>query len=381
MIDLPTVEKTLEKIRNGATAASLESEILDFKSFPRKTGGLTDRNKLSKFLVEYAVSFANEQGGALVLGVENKIKGSPAFTGCSNYATEEMKKDVYNKTHPSLIVDIIEMKTEETALLVMFVPKSPVDHSTSGGVKYKRVGKENRIIYPEDEPPLKVQKGIDYSASFMYGVDEKSIDPVEIARLRNWLSKYNPASDLANLDDIPLLKAMRLLQKNNGKWQSTLACVLLVGKEDVLREEFSQNETIFLRFDKDDTTPVTALYLKTPLLKTIDKIWDMIEPYNNVVTIKDSFIETPVPCFPEDVIREAVLNALTHRDYTQNDAVYVKLFKDRIEISNPGGLPGTVTPDNILTHPPCAEKFFALRGIPISWRGEQGWSRGGSNVP
>ncbi len=352
MIDSGMIEESVKKIRNGTTAASLESETLDFKSFPRKAGGLADQNKLSKFLVEYAVSFANARGGALVFGVENEIKGPSAFTGCSNYDTEEMKKDVYNKTHPSLTVDISEMRTEETTLLVVFVLKSPVVHSTSGGVKYRRVGRENRIVYPEDEPALKVEKGLDYTASFIVDVDENAIDPVEVARLRNWLPKYNPASDLANLDDSKLLKAMRLLRKDQDKWQPTLACMLLVGKENVLREEFSQCETIFLRFDEDDTTPAATLYLKSPLLKSIDKIWDMIEPYNNIVTIKDTFVETPVPSFPEDVIREGLLNALTHRDYAQNDAVYVKLFNDKIEISSPGGFPGAVTSNNVLTHPP-----------------------------
>jgi ATP-dependent DNA helicase RecG len=352
MIDLGTIKKAPEKIRNGATAASLENEWIDFKRFPLKRGGVSEQKKLSDFLTEYSVSFANTHGGALIFGVENSVAGPSAFTGCSHYDTDEMKKIVYNKTHPSLIIEIKEMPTEETTLLVMFVPKSPVIHSTNKGVKYKRVGKENRTVYPEDEAALKVAKGHDYTASFMLGIEETAIDPIEIARLRNWLVKNNPESDLTSLDDTQLLEAMNLFKEDNGKRKPTLACMLLVGKKDVLADKFPQCETIFLRFEDDDTTPVTTLYLKWPLLKAIDKIWDMIEPYNNIVTIKDAFIETPVPSFPEDVIREGLLNALTHRDYSQNDAVYVKLFKDKIEISSPGGFPGTVTPGNVLTHPP-----------------------------
>ncbi len=70
----------------------------------------------------------------------------------------------------------------------------------------------------------------------------------------------------------------------------------------------------------------------------------LIEPYNQIHTIKDAFLETPVLSFPEDVVREALLNAVVHRDYTLSDSIYVRVFSDRIEISNPGSFIGGTAP-------------------------------------
>lgn len=55
--------------------------------------------------------------------------------------------------------------------------------------------------------------------------------------------------------------------------------------------------------------------------------------------------------FPERVFQEALLNALSHRDYQSNAAVYVKQYPDRIVIENPGGFLDGITEDNIITHP------------------------------
>lgn len=55
--------------------------------------------------------------------------------------------------------------------------------------------------------------------------------------------------------------------------------------------------------------------------------------------------------FPERVFQESLLNALSHRDYQSNAAVYVKQYPDRVVIENPGGFLDGITEDNIITHP------------------------------
>ncbi|MBW1739462.1 MAG: AAA family ATPase, partial [Deltaproteobacteria bacterium] len=58
--------------------------------------------------------------------------------------------------------------------------------------------------------------------------------------------------------------------------------------------------------------------------------------------------------YPEIALREALLNAFVHADYRIAGPLLVKQFRERLEISNPGGLPGGITPDNILRHEPVA---------------------------
>lgn len=263
-----------------------------------------------------------------------------------------MRRMIFDGTRPPIIAEIEELPQPEGIVLAVKVPKSSRIHSTSSGKKYQRVGTENRLIFPEDETNLKVAKGYDYTAGYMLEVGIDSIDPLEVSRLRNWIEKYSPGSESLGLDDIDLLKSLGIIQEIEGEERLTIAGLMLVGKEQASKRHLPQNEIIYFRFGENDVDPIQSIYMKMPLLRSIEKIWDFIEPFNSVHLIKDAFLETPIPSFPEDVVREAILNAVVHRDYTLPDSIYVRMFPERLEISSPGSFIGGVTPHNVLTHPP-----------------------------
>ncbi|MRG77409.1 MAG: hypothetical protein C5S33_06565 [ANME-2 cluster archaeon] len=346
------IPNLITKIKTTTPAHTLETQQLDFKRFPTTSSRENHKKKLSSLLREYAVAFANSDGGILLLGIENNITSPEAITGCHNYNIEEMRRMVFDGTRPPIIAEIEELPQPEGMLLAVKVSKSSRIHSTSSGKKYQRVGTENRLIFPEDEINLKVAKGYDYTAGYMLEVGLDSIDPLEVSRLRNWIEKYSPGSESLGLDDTDLLKSLGIIQEIEGEERLTIAGLMLVGKKQASKRHLPQNEIIYFRFGESDVDPVQSIYMKMPLLRSIEKVWDMIEPFNQIHTIKDAFLETPVPSFPEDVVREALLNAVVHRDYTLPDSVYVRMFPERLEISSPGSFIGGVTPYNVLTHPP-----------------------------
>jgi len=346
------ISNLIIKIKTTTSAHALETQHLDFKRFPTTSSRENHKNKLSSLLREYTVAFANSEGGTLLLGIENNITGLEAITGCHNYNIEEMKRMIFDGTRPPIIADIEEIPQPEGMVLAVKIPKSSRIHSTSSGKKYQRVGTENRLIFPEDETNLKVAKGYDYTAGYMLEVGIDSIDPLEVSRLRNWIEKYSPGSESLGLDDTDLLKSLGIIQEIEGDERLTIAGLMLVGKEQASKRHLPQNEIIYFRFGESDVDPVQSIYMKMPLLRSIEKIWDFIEPFNSVHLIKDAFLETPIPSFPEDVVREAILNAVVHRDYTLPDSIYVRMFPERLEISSPGSFIGGVTPHNVLTHPP-----------------------------
>ena len=346
------ISQLLAKIKTTTPAHALENHQLDFKRFPTASNQENQKKKLSSLLREYAVAFANADGGTLLFGIEDNIIGPEAITGCHNYNIDEMRRMIFDGTRPPIIAEIEELQQPEGMVLAVNVVKSSRIHSTSSGKKYLRVGTENRIIFPEDETNLKVAKGYDYTAGYMLDVGLDSIDSLEVSRLRNWIEIYSPGSESLVLDDTDLLKSLGIIQEIDGEERLTIAGLMLVGKEQASKRHLPQNEIIYFRFGENDVDPVQSIYMKMPLLRSIEKVWDMIEPFNQVHTIKDGFLETPVPSFPEDVIREALLNAIVHRDYTLLDSIYVRMFPERIEISSPGSFIGGVTPHNVLTHPP-----------------------------
>lgn len=93
------------------------------------------------------------------------------------------------------------------------------------------------------------------------------------------------------------------------------------------------------------------LDLKLPLISIIDKLTERVQAYSKIENIQVGLFRLEVEDFPERVFQEALLNALSHRDYQSNAAVYVKQYPDRIVIENPGGFLDGITEDNIITHP------------------------------
>jgi ATP-dependent DNA helicase RecG len=79
-----------------------------------------------------------------------------------------------------------------------------------------------------------------------------------------------------------------------------------------------------------------------------------VEPHNRIVTLKLGLFHFEIPDFPEEVYREALLNAFAHRDYSLPSPIYLRHFTDRLEISSPGGFVGDVNESNILGHEPVS---------------------------
>jgi ATP-dependent DNA helicase RecG len=79
-----------------------------------------------------------------------------------------------------------------------------------------------------------------------------------------------------------------------------------------------------------------------------DTLWERINLRNDRQSYQDGFFRLDIPTFDEAVVREAVLNAVCHRDYRLPGSVFVRQYARRLEVTSPGGLPEGVTVENIL---------------------------------
>jgi predicted HTH transcriptional regulator len=105
---------------------------------------------------------------------------------------------------------------------------------------------------------------------------------------------------------------------------------------------------------KSDTELISTEDGYNNILTAISRLTELINIDNPVQTIKEGLFHYEYPVFPIEVLREALLNAFSHRDFTKPGPIMVKQFKDRLEISNSGMFIGGVTPKNILHHDPVA---------------------------
>jgi len=90
-----------------------------------------------------------------------------------------------------------------------------------------------------------------------------------------------------------------------------------------------------------------------------DKLWDTVNLRNDLQHYQEGFVMHPVPTFSEQSVREATLNAVSHRDYRHPGSVFVRQFPRRIEIVSPGGFPAGVTPENILYRQNARNRLIA----------------------
>lgn len=326
---------------------ALENEMLEFKSWQGAKASMSEA-------VEAAICLGNAKGGIVVFGVRDRIRGrKQAITGCSGFDLDIWERTVYDSTRPNLTVEIEDLVVPEGTLLVMRVPRGPAPrYGTVAGLYRIRVGKNCMPYSPDAFQRRQVALGaIDWSAEPVEEVGTEAIDEVEVARLRNVLESLRPQSPLLQLTDAELLAAIGAVRNN----RLTRAGLLLVGKRSVLARRLPQHEVIYL-YEPTATDIGFREDMKAPLLAVVQRAQELIQhPERNPVrTLRMGLFHLQIPAYPEESFREAILNALIHRDYLEPGSIYIHQRQREMVVSNPGGFIGGITPENILHHEPKA---------------------------
>jgi ATP-dependent DNA helicase RecG len=102
------------------------------------------------------------------------------------------------------------------------------------------------------------------------------------------------------------------------------------------------------RFDRDELRPEFTEDSRAPLLAIVQRASEVIELSNPVESFEAGLFRVDVPKFPALAYREALINALSHRDYATTGNVAMRVYRDRLEIGSPGGWFGGVNESNIL---------------------------------
>lgn len=330
---------------DGKTTDDLESETLDFTRWDPD-----DPRRRERAIREAVVCFANAQGGILVVGVRDRVRTrKDAIEGVGPCDIDALRKSIYDGTDPHILVDIEELKEPEGRLLVIRVPRGIPPHTTSDGVARIRVGKECRPLKGSQVAGLIMSRGQqDLTAQPLPGSSLADVDPAQVQLLRRLIDAEGGDPALAKLGDRELLASLELLCDS----ELTLAAVLFVGKSTAISRWAPQHEVTFLRL-KQATRYDVRRDLRGPLLEVLEIVQRLLEAHSRITTVAtSSFAELTIPDITWFAAREAVLNALVHRDYFLRQSVQVELRPDRLEIVSPGGFVGEVTPENVLRHPP-----------------------------
>jgi len=346
MRELSEIRSLLDEL-NHKPAGDLEGQDLDFKQW--NTRSLRDAIAL---IVEMAICMANGGGGTVVFGVNDKAVGrSNAILGVPpEIDINRLKKAVYDATDPKLTPVFQELAVPEGTgrLIVMQIyPGLPPYTDTQGRGKI-RIGTDCQPLTGTLRRRVMVETGeTDFTDIPVPGRSENMISAAAMERLREAARRENAPDDLLRRPDRELLATLGLLRDG----RLLRAGVLLVGTEDAIRKQFPGYVWTHLRMISDtDYSDRADGY--DALSIALERVLDRIMADNPITTVRQSLFHFEIRTYPEIALREALLNAFVHADYRIHGPILVKQFRDHLEISNPGGLPGGITPDNILRHEP-----------------------------
>ncbi len=349
-----------------------ESLTVEFKS---------DRKKLSDdVLIDAVVAFANTEGGDIYLGVEDD--GSITGLHKDHKDSTRVAAFIANRTVPPVSVRVEVIQEETADVLKISVPKSRnIVASSSGKIQRRQIKAdgepENVAMYPyEINSRLSALSLLDYSALPVPNAKYDDLDPVEREHLRNILKNYNGEKTLLDLDDEDLDKALRLAVISEEKLVPTFTGMLLLGKKEKIIEHIPTAEAGYTAFRGTEVTTNESFFL--PLLTAIEKIFAFLEARNAEQEMEVGLFRISIPDFDKRAMREAVVNAFAHRDYTRMGRVLIRLDDDGLSISNPGGFIEGVTVENILSVEPHGRNpalADALKRIGLAERSGRGVDR------
>ena len=333
-----------------------ESLNLEFKG--EEKAPLSDRE-----LVEAVVCMANRptsEEGFILIGVEDdgRITGARPRHEAGTIDPRRIQALIANRTQPPLTCSVEVTNFEGKRVIVIKVPRADRPVGTSEGV-YKRraLGGQGKpqclpFLFHEMQASLASRGTLDYSALAVPEASWEDLDPLEFERFRRLLRESRGHGDavLLDLPDFELAKALGAVEANHEPTTVRILGLLLFGREEALGRFVPTHEVAFqvLRGTQVEVND----FFRWPLLRVMEEILTRFRARNREEEVMVGLLRLGIPDYPERAFREAVANALVHRDYTRLGAVHVQWHEDRLVVSNPGGFPEGVNLDNILVTPP-----------------------------
>jgi ATP-dependent DNA helicase RecG len=323
-----------EEALRAALAAPSEDEGLEFK--------LAAQSFRKERICEYVSAIANSGGGSLILGVSDapprKFVGTQAFANLAG-----LRDHVY--TAMRWKIETREFAPDGKRILVISTNAAPRGRPVAFNEKFfQRTGGSLRAMGADDLRIALSGASLDFSSDLCPGAGLSDLDQRAIDRFRALWSR-EPAIAAHGWTDAQLLENAELTIDG----ALTNAALILLGSERALARRLAHAELVFeYRSRESDVGFAERREFRSGLLLWLDEAWERINARNTVQQLRMGLFREDIVAFDENTLREAILNAICHRDYGDPSSCWVRMYPARIEVASPGGFPQGVTPENIL---------------------------------
>ncbi len=315
-----THDELIAVIRKG------ESETVEFKE------------NFDKESIETVGAFANAKGGIVLVGVSDK--GKVVGVQLQKNTINSWVTQIAQSSDPRMIPDMNVFTIAEKNVVTVSIKEYPIKPISIKGRCFRRVGNSNRIMTPQEIAQMHlVSTGISWDA---FPARDITLKDIELKKVQAYIQSAN-RTGRRKITDKPLevLKKLELITEDKISW----AALLVFGMEP--QRSLSQSAVHCGRFRKDKTVIIDDLMIETDLINQVDDVMKFI---TRNISVRFEFEGKPqrknVWEYPLDALREAIINAIVHRDYTFSANVMVEIYDDHIQIWNPGMLlPGVTIED------------------------------------
>lgn len=302
-------------------------------------------------ILGYVTALCNEKGGSLVIGMEDKYPHKVVGTRQNENSTGELEANIYRDTgiRPK-IYELYEDEAEKKGrVLVIDVPSRPAGTVFKfEDVPLMRVGEELKPMSDEVYLSIIQENEPDFSQQICRDATLDELDPDALSVLKEKYAKKQNNPIFLTLSNRQILSDLQLITDEGV----TNAAVILLGKENFIKRVYPQASVMLeYRHSESQITFDNRISYSQPFFIMIDRLWHDIDLRNGKFQIKEGPYIFDVPYFNEEVIRESINNAITHRDYTRHSETVIKQYPQKLIVTNAGGFPHGVTIDNLLTVP------------------------------
>lgn len=337
----------------AATAVSLgESHFREFKGAHHLGGGKSVKRDLDSIrtdIGETLVAFANADGGELLVGVEDdgSISGLGGFNEAEITRLEAGATEKVNRKTPLRSVRIGRVTLSGQAVLYFSVAKSTefVHQTSDGRCLIRREVESAPATVEEIQFSRKEAASRQYDRDYVEGARVDALDLELVGALADQLSPGMSAEKC--------LQYLDLAEYTPTGFRIRRAALLLFAKD--VKRWHPRCQVRVIRIDGtelgvgEDYNVVSDVIIENNLVRLVEDAWDALRPYLVQTKFgKDARFEARA-MYPESACREALVNALAHRDYSQEGReVLMHVYRDRMEVTSPGALLSTITVEDLL---------------------------------
>jgi len=284
----------------AALLETKEDEHLEFKEAKERFD--------FEILVKYCVALANEGGGSMVLGVTDKrprkVVGTKSFENL-----ERTKAGLLERLHLRISVD--EVHHPHGRIIVFEVPPRPIGMAIQyKGAYWMRSGEDLVPMTPDMLKRIFEESGPDFSAEICRQARLNDLSEEGIERFRAIWFRRSGNTALQELSPTQLLEDAELIIEGG----ITYAALILTGTRKALGKFLAQAEVIYEYRASEASIPYQQRKeMREGFFLIYESLWETINLRNDIFHYQDGLFRQDIPTFNESVVREAILNAVSHR--------------------------------------------------------------------